>query len=353
MQICIQNCQDSPETELQADRRACNQASNPLLSCMLCLRRVVRGRWMEGAIVSEHWSTWMTQPVSTLARINSHGYHLLGKQPQQHIRSNKLTSISGKICALFHPSGLLPTSINLFARFRLLSDCSTFHPSCMFSFHSTTVSPLRPPLPYSNIFTLCILLFPSIYFRISPYLSSSPSLTVSFLHFSQLLQLDVCKLFPGDRVLSSVLQGTTSNSSWVCTHPHRPTRRLMSRLSKTAPRLNIDHQASVPRTLREAICQGDNLFCSTRYGVPGTQLFFLLVVSGPDRHHYRSKSGSLCVPWNTRSCNSLRISHKEQKKTFILLCSQGSGNLAKKCVARFQTPHACAKTFYLWCPAKL
>lgn len=158
------------------------------------------------------------------------------------------------------------------------------------------VSPLRPPLPYSNIFTLCILLFSSIYFRISPYLSSSPSLTVSFLHFSQLLQLDVCKLFPGDRVLSSVLQGTTSNSSWVCTHPHRPTRRLMSRLSKTAPRLNIDHQASVPRTLREAICQGDNLFCSTRYGVPGTQLFFLLVVSGPDRHHYRSKSGSLCVP---------------------------------------------------------
>lgn len=166
----------------------------------------------------------------------------------------------------------------------------------MFSFHSTTVSPLRPPLPYSNIFTLCILLFSSIYFRISAHLSSSPSGTLfsSFLSVTatRYLQTFPCKVTG----FSSVLQGTTSNSSWVCTHPHRPTRWLMSRLSKTAPQLNIDHQASVPRTLREAICQGDNLFCSTRYGVQGTQLFFLLVVSRPDRHHYRSKSGSLCVP---------------------------------------------------------
>ncbi|CAB1429796.1 unnamed protein product [Pleuronectes platessa] len=40
----------------------------------------------------------------------------------------------------------------------------------------------------------------------------------------------------------SALQGTTSESSWACTHPRRPARRLMSLLSTTATRLNIDHR---------------------------------------------------------------------------------------------------------------
>lgn len=119
---------------------------------------------MAGAIVSEHWSTWMTQSVSTLARINSHGYHLLQKQTQQHIRSNKLTSVSGKICSLFQPFWLLATSINLLPAFVSwqIAPLST-SPACSLSI---------PPqsLPYAHLcptvifFTLCILLFSSIYF---------------------------------------------------------------------------------------------------------------------------------------------------------------------------------------------
>lgn len=39
----MQNCRDSPETELQADGRACNQVLNPLVSSMFRLRRVAQG----------------------------------------------------------------------------------------------------------------------------------------------------------------------------------------------------------------------------------------------------------------------------------------------------------------------
>lgn len=46
----MQNCRDSPETELRADGRACNQVSNQLISCMLCLRRV------EGGGAGEWWA---------------------------------------------------------------------------------------------------------------------------------------------------------------------------------------------------------------------------------------------------------------------------------------------------------
>lgn len=234
---------------------------------------------MAGAIVSEHWSTWMTQPVSTLARINSCGHHLLRKTGATN-RPNNLTSISGRTCALFHPSWLLANSINL--SFALLSwqtaPLSTF-PAC-----SSWISPQSLHgahlIPTVIFFTLYTLLFPSIYFQISPYPSPPPSATL----FSSFLSnpstgTKYLETFPY-RVsgFSSPLQGTASNSGWVCTRPHRPTWRLMRLLSKTAPRLNIDHQSSVPRTLREAICQGDNLFCSTRYGVQGIGLFFLHVV---------------------------------------------------------------------------
>lgn len=242
------------------------------------------GRWMAGAIVSEHWSTWMTQSVSTLARINSHGYHLLQKQTQQHIRSNKLTSVSGKICSLFQPFWLLATSINLLPAFVSwqIAPLST-SPACSLSI---------PPqsLPYAHLcptvifFTLCILLFSSIYFFLRFLFCITHSQFQQF-HLPQLyLSTFPCRVTG----FSSVLQGTTSNSCWVCPRPHSLTWRLMILLSKTEPRLNIDHQASVPRALREAICQGDNLFCSPRYGVPGTRLFFLHVVLGPDRHHYRA-----------------------------------------------------------------
>lgn len=257
---------------------------------MLCLHRVARGRWMEGAIVSGHWSTWMTQSLSTFARINSHGYHLLRKQPRQHIRSNKPTSISAKTCALFHPCWLLTTSINLLLTFVSWWIAPLFTvPACSPSI--PPVSPSRPPLHYINIFTLCILLFPFIYFQISACLTSiTHCFFYSFLSVTvQWLRPYIYQLFckPG---FSSVLQGNTSDSIWVCTRRHRPTWRLMSLLSKMAPRLNIDHRASVPRTLREAICQGDHLFCSRRYRLPGTLLFFLHLVSGLYRGYYRPRT---------------------------------------------------------------
>lgn len=68
---------------------------------------------MAGAIVSEHQSTSMTQPLSTLARINTRGYHLPGKQRLQYLQPNNLTSISGKTRACSHLSWLMVSSINL------------------------------------------------------------------------------------------------------------------------------------------------------------------------------------------------------------------------------------------------
>lgn len=59
--------------------------------------------------------------------------------------------------------------------------------------------------------------------------------------------------------------------------PRAPTQAdlpVNEAVSETAPGLNICHQCSEPPTLREAICQGDNLFCSTRYAVLGIGLVF-------------------------------------------------------------------------------
>lgn len=82
-----------------------------------------------------------------------------------------------------------------------------------------------------------------------------------------------------------------SRSCSRCTRPHRLTRRLMSPLSETAARLNIDHQASVTQTLREPICQGDRLFCSLRRCVSGNAPCFAFIRSGgPER--YRSGGNS-------------------------------------------------------------
>lgn len=233
----------------------------------------------------------MTQPVSTLARINSRGYHLVRKQQLQHIRPNNLTSISGKSRTFSQPSDFRPTQSIFPFTFLPLKDCSTFHLSSMFSFQSLHYAHLFPAVIF---FTLCIRLSPSIYFLISPSPSPSPSLTpssfLSTIPFTatKYLQTLPCRVSG----FSPAPQGTTSNSSSVCTHPHRPTCRLMSLLSKTAPRLNIDHRASVPRTLREAICQGDNLFCSTDMVCRGLGCFFFMwsrgltdTISGPNQGH--------------------------------------------------------------------
>lgn len=142
---------------------------------------------MAGAIVSEHWSTWITQSVSTLARINSYGYHLLQKQTQQHIRSNKLTSVSGKICSLFQPLWLLATSISLLPPDRLLHFPHFLH--FHFPFHHSL----------SLIFhTLHLSLFLHFFVR---FLSSFTSLTLSILDspFTTIISRNVSLW--GDRVL--------------------------------------------------------------------------------------------------------------------------------------------------------
>lgn len=59
------------------------------------------------------------------------------------------------------------------------------------------------------------------------------------------------------------------------------------------------------------------------------------------------------------SFTSPQISHKQGKKTFILLSWQENCDLAESCVVRFPTQfpaipsHASAKGFLLWCSAKL
>lgn len=40
----MQNCQDSLDAGLQADRRECNQVANPLVSCMPSLGHVAQDR---------------------------------------------------------------------------------------------------------------------------------------------------------------------------------------------------------------------------------------------------------------------------------------------------------------------
>lgn len=113
--MCIEICKGSPETELRADRRACNQASNPLLFRELSRRCAERRRWTEAAIVYEHWSTWMTQPVSTLARINSRGYHLRRKPaPTAHsIKETNFHIRKKSVLSLTFPDFWPPQSILL------------------------------------------------------------------------------------------------------------------------------------------------------------------------------------------------------------------------------------------------
>lgn len=62
-------------------------------------------------------------------------------------------------------------------------------------------------------------------------------------------------------------------------------------MSETAPRLTIDHLASVTQTLREPICQGDNLFCTLKHCVSENVLDFSFMRSRrPD--HYGSERTS-------------------------------------------------------------
>lgn len=134
--MCIEICKGSPETELQADRRACNQASNPLLFGELHRRCAERRRWTEAAIVYEHWSTWMTQPVSTLARINSRGYHLRRKpaltahsikETNFHIRKKSVLSLT--FPDFWPPQSILLLSPDKIAPLSTSPACSTYIPT--------------------------------------------------------------------------------------------------------------------------------------------------------------------------------------------------------------------------------
>lgn len=132
---------------------------------------------MADAIVSVHWSTRLTHPVSILARIASHGYHLLRKQQLKHIRPNNFTSISVNPSVLsFTLPDLWPIQ-SIYHYSLKPASLSTF--SSMFSLHSAQLVPAD--IPHSLHLSLSLHLFSDLSFL--PFLVTFFFTATKYLQF--------------------------------------------------------------------------------------------------------------------------------------------------------------------------
>lgn len=139
---------------LQAGRHEGNQATDFLLHASCCTGQRA-GEWQMLLSLSTGPHEW-----PACVHFNTNQLPWASSPLQWNIPSNKRTSVSGKMCTLPHPSWLLATSINLFARFS--SPDRMLHFPCMFSFHFPSLV-LTPTSSLQWCFPFCRFLHPSIH----------------------------------------------------------------------------------------------------------------------------------------------------------------------------------------------